>query len=49
MKSIKRSIAGKKSAAVTKAKKSLVGDCSQRIKRPSKPRQNLKFFLRISE
>lgn len=36
MKSIKRSIAGKKSAAVTKAKKSLVGDCSQRIKRPRK-------------
>lgn len=36
MKSIKRSIAGKKSAAVTKAKKSLVGDCSQRIKRPKR-------------
>ena len=36
MKSIKRSIAGKKSAAVTKAKKSLVGDCSQRIKWPRK-------------
>ena len=36
MKRIKRSIAGKKSAAVTKAKKSLVGDCSQRIKKPRK-------------
>lgn len=34
MKSIKRSIGSKKGAAVTKAKKSLVGDCSQRIKRP---------------
>lgn len=38
MKSIKRSIASKKGAAITKAKKSLVGDCSQRIKRPRKPR-----------
>jgi len=34
--SIKRTIAGKKSAAVTKAKKTLVGNCSQRIKRPRK-------------
>lgn len=34
MKSIKRSISSKKGAAVTKAKKNLVGDCSQRIKRP---------------
>lgn len=49
MKNIKRSIAGKKSAAVTAAKKTFAGDCSQRIKRPSKPRQNSKFFLRISE
>lgn len=36
MKNIKRSIAGKKSAVVTKAKNSIVGDCSQRIKRPRK-------------
>ena len=42
MKNIKRSIASKKGAAVTKAKKSLVGNCSQRIKRP---RKNGKFNL----
>lgn len=40
--SIKKTIAGKKSAAVMKAKKSLVGNCSQRIKRP---RKNGKFSL----
>lgn len=40
--SIKKTIAGKKSAAVTKAKRSLVGNCSQRIKRP---RKNGKFNL----
>ena len=40
--SIEKTIAGKKSAAVTKAKKSLVGNCSQRIKRP---RKNGKFNL----
>ena len=49
MKSIKRSIASKKGAAITAAKKTFAGDCSQRIKRPSKPRQNSKFFLRIPE
>ncbi len=42
MKSIKRSIASKKGAAITKAKKSLAGDCSQRIKRP---RKNGKFKI----
>jgi hypothetical protein len=36
--SIKKTIAGKKSAAVTKAKRSLVGNCNQRIKRPRKPK-----------
>lgn len=40
--SIKKTIAGKKSAAVTKAKRSLVGNCSQRIKRS---RKNGKFNL----
>lgn len=40
--SIKKTIAGKKSAAVTKMKKSLIGNCSQRIKRP---RKNGKFNL----
>ena len=40
--SIKKTIAGKKSAAITKAKRSLVGNCSQRIKRP---RKNGKFNL----
>ena len=42
MKNIKRSIASKKGAAVTKAKKSIVGDCSQRIKHP---RKNGKFKI----
>lgn len=36
MKNIKRSIASKKGAAVTAAKKTFAGDCSQRIKRPRK-------------
>lgn len=36
MKFTKRSIGSKKSAAVTKAKKSLVGNCNQRIKRPKR-------------
>lgn len=36
MKNMKRVIGSKKGAAVTKAKKSLVGDCSQRIKRPKR-------------
>lgn len=38
MKNIKRSIGSKKAAAVTAAKKTFVGDCSQRIKRPKKPK-----------
>lgn len=40
--SIKKTIARKKSAVVTKAKRNLVGNCSQRIKRP---RKNGKFNL----
>lgn len=38
MKNVKRSIGSKKAAAVTAAKKTFAGDCSQRIKRPKKPR-----------
>lgn len=38
MKNIKRSIASKKGAAVTAVKKTFAGDCSQRIKRPRKPK-----------
>ena len=38
MKNIKRSIGSKKAAAVTAAKKTFAGDCSQRIKRPKKPK-----------
>jgi hypothetical protein len=36
MKSLKKSIGSKKAAAVTAAKKTFAGDCSQRIKRPRK-------------
>jgi hypothetical protein len=38
MKNVKKSIASKKGAAVTKMKKAVVGDCSQRVKRPRKPK-----------
>lgn len=38
MKNIKRSIASKKGAAVTAAKKTFAGNYSQRIKKPRKPR-----------
>lgn len=38
MKNLKKSIGSKQAAAVTAAKKTIVGDCSQRIKRPRKPK-----------
>ncbi len=38
MKNVKRSIASKKGAAVTAMKKTFAGDCSQRIKKPRKPK-----------
>lgn len=38
MKNVKKSIASKKGAAVTAAKKVFAGDCRQRIKRPRKPK-----------